>query len=238
MASAPSCGLADDVEPLLREEGREGVSGQGMVVHDEDALGHGSLIGRPRTADKWSVEHGRSQTYRSWLLGEILLDLSARVGNCAVLDERLAEVRVRAARREARVRHRRRRRRDLRLRPHERSLPRRGTHARPSARCRLLEHRARHGRVRPRPRLRRRVARRVGRLAARRRAAARRRSHRDRALRRRQDGGATPFTRLGRRRGDRAPRRLGGRGEHASTWNGLDARAVEGTTCGSPRRSS
>ena len=66
-------GLAHDVESLLREEGREGVSGQRMVVHDEDALGHASLIGRPRIADKWSVDHGRSQTYRSWLLGEVLL---------------------------------------------------------------------------------------------------------------------------------------------------------------------
>jgi signal transduction histidine kinase len=44
-----------------------------VVVHDQDALGHAPLIGRPSVADKWSVEHGRSQTYRSWLLGEVLL---------------------------------------------------------------------------------------------------------------------------------------------------------------------
>jgi signal transduction histidine kinase len=44
-----------------------------MVVHDQDALGHLSLIGTTRAADKGSVEHARSQTYRSWLFGEILL---------------------------------------------------------------------------------------------------------------------------------------------------------------------
>ena len=66
-------GLTHDVESLLREEGRKGISGQGMVVHDEDALRHAPLIGRPRAADKWSVDHGRSQTYRSWLFGEVLL---------------------------------------------------------------------------------------------------------------------------------------------------------------------
>ncbi len=66
-------GLAHDVESLLDEEGREGVSGQRVVVHDQDAFGHRSLIGRTRAADKGSVDHGRSQTYRSWLLGEILL---------------------------------------------------------------------------------------------------------------------------------------------------------------------
>jgi signal transduction histidine kinase len=44
-----------------------------MVVDDEDPVGHVTLIGSRCTADKWSVDHGRSQTYRSWLLGEVLL---------------------------------------------------------------------------------------------------------------------------------------------------------------------
>jgi signal transduction histidine kinase len=44
-----------------------------MVVDDEDALAHLALIGRRPRADKWVVDHVRSQTYRSWLLGEILL---------------------------------------------------------------------------------------------------------------------------------------------------------------------
>jgi signal transduction histidine kinase len=44
-----------------------------MVVDDEHALGHSPLIGRSLGADKGRVDHARSQTYRSWLLGEILL---------------------------------------------------------------------------------------------------------------------------------------------------------------------
>jgi signal transduction histidine kinase len=44
-----------------------------MVVDDEDALAHVPLIGRRRGADKWGVDHVRSQSYRSWLLGEIML---------------------------------------------------------------------------------------------------------------------------------------------------------------------
>jgi signal transduction histidine kinase len=44
-----------------------------VVVHDEDAFGHDTLIGRRRRADKWLVDHPRSQPYRSWLLGEVLL---------------------------------------------------------------------------------------------------------------------------------------------------------------------
>ena len=65
--------LAHDVEPLLREESSESVAGEGVVVHDQDALGHVGLIGRSPAADKRGVDHRRSQTYRSWLLGEILL---------------------------------------------------------------------------------------------------------------------------------------------------------------------
>jgi signal transduction histidine kinase len=66
-------GLADDVEALLGEERGEGVARERMVVHDEHALGHPPLIGMPPGADKGRVDHGRSQTYRSWLLGEIVL---------------------------------------------------------------------------------------------------------------------------------------------------------------------
>jgi signal transduction histidine kinase len=44
-----------------------------MVVDDEDSLGHVALIGRRDDADKGFVDHVRSQSYRSWLLGEILL---------------------------------------------------------------------------------------------------------------------------------------------------------------------
>ena len=65
--------LADDVEPLLREERCERIAGKRVIVDDEHALGHPLLIGRSSAADKGRVDHGRSQTYRSWLLGEILL---------------------------------------------------------------------------------------------------------------------------------------------------------------------
>jgi signal transduction histidine kinase len=65
--------VAHDVETLLREQGREGVASQRMVVHDQDALGHEPLIGRSPAADKRGVEHRWSQKYRSWLVGEILL---------------------------------------------------------------------------------------------------------------------------------------------------------------------
>lgn len=65
--------LSDDVEALLREQAREGVPRQRVVVDDEDPLGHAALIGTCRRADKWDVDHVRSQSYRSWLLGEVLL---------------------------------------------------------------------------------------------------------------------------------------------------------------------
>ncbi len=65
--------LADDVESLLREERCEGVSSERMVVDDEHALGHATLIGRSRRADKGSVDHTRAESYRSWLFGEVLL---------------------------------------------------------------------------------------------------------------------------------------------------------------------
>src|SRR4029450_8809781 len=66
-------GLAYDVEALLREQRGERVAGEGGVVNDQDTLGHAPLIGRSAGADKRAVDHRRSQTYRSWLLGEILL---------------------------------------------------------------------------------------------------------------------------------------------------------------------
>lgn len=66
-------GFTDHVEPLLGEQSRERVTRERVVVDDEDALRHVSLIGRRLGADKWGVDHVRSQSYRSWLLGEILL---------------------------------------------------------------------------------------------------------------------------------------------------------------------
>jgi signal transduction histidine kinase len=65
--------VADDLEALLREQGGEGIPGQGMVVDQQDPLGHLPLIGSRRHADKRSVEHRRSQTYRSWVVSEVLL---------------------------------------------------------------------------------------------------------------------------------------------------------------------
>jgi signal transduction histidine kinase len=44
-----------------------------MIVDEQDPLGHAPLIGRKPTADKCGVEHSRSQSYRSWLLSEVLL---------------------------------------------------------------------------------------------------------------------------------------------------------------------
>jgi signal transduction histidine kinase len=44
-----------------------------MVVDEQDPLGHDPLIGTAVLADKRGVEHVRSQTYRSWLVGEVLL---------------------------------------------------------------------------------------------------------------------------------------------------------------------
>ncbi len=63
----------DDFEPLLHEERGERASRQRVVVDDQDPLGHAPLIGSPRSADKGKVDHSRSQSYRSWLLGELLL---------------------------------------------------------------------------------------------------------------------------------------------------------------------
>ena len=65
--------FAHHVESLLGEKRRQGVSRQRVVVHDQDPLRHVPLIGTRCAADKRSVDHVRSQSYRSWLLGEVLL---------------------------------------------------------------------------------------------------------------------------------------------------------------------
>jgi signal transduction histidine kinase len=44
-----------------------------MIVDDEHALGHAPLIGRSARADKGNVDVARAQSYRSWLVGEVLL---------------------------------------------------------------------------------------------------------------------------------------------------------------------
>ena len=69
----PVFGRAHDVESLLRKQRCQGVSGQRMVVDDQDTLGHLPLIGTTHRADKRIVDGARLQSYRSWLLGEILL---------------------------------------------------------------------------------------------------------------------------------------------------------------------
>ena len=66
-------GVAYHLEPLLREQRGQGVSRQRVVVDDQDSLRHVSLIGRGRAAEKGVMDHLRSQSYRSWLFGEIML---------------------------------------------------------------------------------------------------------------------------------------------------------------------
>ena len=66
-------GRANDVESLLREQRGEGVPGQWVVVDDQDALSHTPLIGTTRSADKGIVDRARAHSYRSWLVGEILM---------------------------------------------------------------------------------------------------------------------------------------------------------------------
>jgi len=65
--------LADHFEPLLRKERGQRVSGERMVVDDEDSFAHETLIGNSRAADKRAVEHSQTQSYRSWLVGELLV---------------------------------------------------------------------------------------------------------------------------------------------------------------------
>ena len=66
-------GVADDVEALLGEQRRERVARQRMVVDDENALGHVSLIGTSLHADKGMVDPRRSESYRAWVIGEAML---------------------------------------------------------------------------------------------------------------------------------------------------------------------
>ncbi len=66
-------GDAHDLEALLDEQGGERIPGQGMVVDEQDSLRHAPLIGREPLADKRYVEHRRSQSYRSWVVSEVLL---------------------------------------------------------------------------------------------------------------------------------------------------------------------
>ena len=66
-------GLADDVEAVLLEQRRERLASKGMIVDDEDPLGHTALIGTRGAADESRVQPARADTYRSWLLGELLL---------------------------------------------------------------------------------------------------------------------------------------------------------------------
>jgi signal transduction histidine kinase len=53
-----------------------------MVVDEQDPLGHLPLIGRCPAADKRDVDHLRSQSYRSWLVGEIVLISLLASGTC------------------------------------------------------------------------------------------------------------------------------------------------------------
>jgi signal transduction histidine kinase len=66
-------GFTDDVEALLLEQRRQRVACQRVVVDDQDAFSHEALIGSPTPADKWCVEHWESPSYRSWLVGELLV---------------------------------------------------------------------------------------------------------------------------------------------------------------------
>jgi signal transduction histidine kinase len=44
-----------------------------VVVDDQDPVGHLPLIGIARPAEKGNVDHFRTQSYRSWLFGELML---------------------------------------------------------------------------------------------------------------------------------------------------------------------
>jgi len=66
-------GLSDHVETTLREQGRERVARQRMVVDDENSFRHLPLIGRPLLADEGDVRSSVKDTFESWLVGELLL---------------------------------------------------------------------------------------------------------------------------------------------------------------------
>ncbi len=78
--------LADDLEAVLLEQGGEGLPGQGMVVDDEDALCHRCLIGSDGAADEREVNPpARPDSYRSWLIGELVLVLVLSLGTFTLL---------------------------------------------------------------------------------------------------------------------------------------------------------
>ncbi len=79
-------GLTDHVEAALTKQGREGLSGQRMIVHDQDSSSHRSVIGGNARrlkalylsgtefrADYSSVRRDDSDAYQAWLWGEVLL---------------------------------------------------------------------------------------------------------------------------------------------------------------------
>ena len=74
--------LSGDVEAVLLEQGGESLEGERMIVDDEDALAHRSLIGRIDAADEGDVHSSpaRPETYRSWLAGELVLVCLLGVG--------------------------------------------------------------------------------------------------------------------------------------------------------------
>ena len=95
--------LAGDVEFVLREQRGKSLKGKRVVVNDEDALVHSSLIGRIVAADEGEVHSSpaRPEAYRSWLIGELLLvgllgvgtayfALSSSIGGYALPQARLA----------------------------------------------------------------------------------------------------------------------------------------------------
>jgi signal transduction histidine kinase len=65
-------GDADELEAVRTQERRERLTGEWMVVDDEDACSHGFLIGSGPSADKTYVRHQRNKL-QAWLWGEILL---------------------------------------------------------------------------------------------------------------------------------------------------------------------
>jgi signal transduction histidine kinase len=65
-------GLRHDREAVLLEQAHESRSGQRVIVDDERAPAHASLIGRRPRADKWSMRTARA-TYLAWVRDEIVL---------------------------------------------------------------------------------------------------------------------------------------------------------------------
>ena len=85
---------------VLLEQRREGVACQGMVVCDQDAHSHDTLIGRRGAADKRHVRTtANDDTFDSWLVGETLLVALLASATALFLDEPVAPEQLRAARR-------------------------------------------------------------------------------------------------------------------------------------------